>query len=57
MLQDSEYAQGHVAAPCRYTVRRIIEDEADDRRVMKETHGGKTQARPTRSTHKFIGNA
>lgn len=45
-LQDSVRAQGHVAAPCRYTVRHIIEGETDDRRVMKETQGGKTQAGP-----------
>lgn len=30
-LHDSVYAQGHVAAPCRYTVRHIMKD--DDRRV------------------------
>lgn len=50
--QDSVCAQGHVTAPCRYTVSHIIEDEADDRRVMKETEARETQTR--RPIHSFM---
>lgn len=57
-LQGSVYAQGHVAAPCRYTV--ITEDEADDRRGYEgDQEEGKTQqARrafsPSAHTHSHL---
>ena len=40
------YAQGHVAAPCRHTVKYITEEEADDRRRWWRRPNVKTHNQP-----------